>query len=192
MIYLYILNIDFIVMGDWEIKESEEQINRDIERAEEYQQITARATAIGANKYELSTGLTIAARYADKLRRVAMVSLGKVVPREIIIRDVAELNRLLYDELVNKMKVDKLDVIRIVVDVYYDERERKLKFENLRVNRYYTEERVKAILDENEAKIRTLEEENSRLKQEINSLQNELKRIKETLGKIAAELEAIK
>ncbi len=179
-------------MGDWEIKESEEQINRDIERAEEYQQITARATAIGANKYELSTGLTIAARYADKLRRVAMVSLGKVVPREIIIRDVAELNRLLYDELVNKMKVDKLDVIRIVVDVYYDERERKLKFENLRVNRYYTEERVKAILDENEAKIRTLEEENSRLKQEINSLQNELKRIKETLGKIAAELEAIK
>jgi len=72
-----------------------EEYSRDLERAEEYEQITARATALGKNKMELSTGLIIVARYADKLRRVALVAFSKMVPKEVIIRDIAELNKQL-------------------------------------------------------------------------------------------------
>jgi len=178
-------------MASWEIKESEEQISRDFERAEEYQQLTARATAIGANKYELSTGLTIAARYADKLRRVAIVALGKIVPREVIIRDVSELNKQLYEEIVNKMKIDKLEVVRIAVDVFYDEKENKLRFENIRINRYYTEEKVKAFLKEWEDRLKTLDEENKKLKSELDMLQKEVNKFKETLSKVIQELQSL-
>jgi len=178
-------------MASWEIKESEEQISRDFERAEEYQQLTARATAIGANKYELSTGLTIAARYADKLRRVAIVALGKIVPREVIIRDVSELNKQLYEEIVNKMKIDKLEVVRIAVDVFYDEKENKLRFENIRINRYYTEEKVKALLKEWEDRLKTLDEENKKLKSELDMLQKEVNKFKETLSKVIQELQSL-
>jgi hypothetical protein len=179
-------------MSSWEIKEGEEQISRDIERAEEYQQLTARATVISANKFELSTGLTIAARYADKLRRVAIVALGKIVPRDVIIRDIANLNKILYEELVNKMKVDKLEVVRIVVDVIYDQASNKLNFENIRISRYYSEEKIKSIIKEYEDKINSLEEENKKLKNEINSLQTQLNNIKEVLNKIAQALESVK
>ncbi|MEM0373022.1 MAG: DUF2258 domain-containing protein [Sulfolobaceae archaeon] len=170
-------------MSSWSTEE--EDISRDMERAEEYQQLTARATAISGNKYELSTGLIIAARYADKLRRVAFVALGKIVPKEIIVRDIGELNSKLYDELVNKMKVGKLDVIRIMVDVFYDEKEKKLKFDNIRITRYYTQEECKALSSE---ELKKLEEENARLKEELNRIKSEYEKIKSDLDKIRSIL----
>ncbi len=171
-------------MSSWELKEGEEQITRDIERAEEYQQLTARVTAIGLNRYELSTGLTIAARYADKLRRVAIVALGKVIPRDIIIRDISELNKLLYEEIVNKMKVGKLEVIRILVDAVYDESEKKLKFENIRVQRFYDEEKVNSMIKQYEERIRSLEEENSKLKEELEKIKSKLEKFNELIIRV--------
>lgn len=134
-----------------------DEFSKDLERAEEYEQTTARATALGKNKMELSTGLIIASRYADKLRRVTLVAFSKIAPRDVIIRDVSELNKQLYEKIVNEMKLDKLSVIKIMVEAEYDEENKKLVFSNVRILRYYNEDEVKKLCEEYENKIKTLE-----------------------------------
>ncbi|MCE4607154.1 MAG: DUF2258 domain-containing protein [Desulfurococcales archaeon] len=68
----------------------------------------------------LSTGLIIAGAYADKARRVLFaqvrdkVKAGELENKEVA-RAAAELNRLLFDILVNKLKTDKGDVVRVRV-----------------------------------------------------------------------------
>ncbi|RLE68532.1 MAG: DUF2258 domain-containing protein, partial [Thermoprotei archaeon] len=47
----------------------------------------------GGEVVEIRSGVIPAARYADKLRRVALVVLRNVAPKDVIIRDVSELNR---------------------------------------------------------------------------------------------------
>ena len=67
---------------------------------------------------ELSTGLVIAGAYADKLRRTLFAQLrdqmkqGLISGQEIA-RAAAEINRMLYEIIVNDLKVDKGDVVRI-------------------------------------------------------------------------------
>lgn len=134
-----------------------EEFSRDFERAEEYEQTTARATVLGKNKMELSTGLIIASRYADKLRRVTLVAFSKIAPRDVIIRDVSELNKQLYEKIVNELKLDKLSVIKILVDAEYDEQNKKLVFSNVRILRYYNEDEVKKLCEDYENKIKALE-----------------------------------
>lgn len=146
---------------------SEEEIQRDMERAEEYVQTTMRASAIGENKFEISTGLIIAARYADKLRRATLVAFSKIAPKDVIIRDISELNKQLYDEIVNKRKIGKLEVIRITVEAYYDQQNNKLVFNNLKIYRYISE-------DECDNKYKPLMEENEKLKGELNKLKESL------------------
>ncbi|QGA69297.1 DUF2258 domain-containing protein [Sulfolobus sp. E11-6] len=147
-----------------------EEINRDMERAEEYEQTTTRVSALGQNKFELSTGLIIAARYADKLRRVALVAFSKIAPKEVIIRDVSELNKQLYSKIVEEMKLGKLDVIRISVDAEYDDQNKKLIFSNLRIIRYVTEEQCAE-------KYKNVISENEKLKEEISELKKKLQDI---------------
>ncbi|MDT7861785.1 MAG: DUF2258 domain-containing protein [Saccharolobus sp.] len=151
-----------------------EEINRDVERAEEYEQTTTRVSALGKNKFELSTGLIIAARYADKLRRVALVAFSKIAPRDIIIRDISELNKQLYTKIVEEMKVDKLDVIRILVDAEYDEQNQRLNFTNVRIIRYFTEDQCKE-------KYADVIRENEELKKEISELKQKLQDILKVL-----------
>jgi len=69
----------------------------------------------------LSTGLIIAGAYADKARRVLFAQLrDKVKTGELdnkeVARAAAELNRMLFDVLVNKLKTDKGDVVRVRID----------------------------------------------------------------------------
>ncbi|MEB3773421.1 MAG: DUF2258 domain-containing protein [Desulfurococcales archaeon] len=69
----------------------------------------------------LRTGLVIAGAYADKVRRVLFAQLrDKVKSGEIsnseVARAAGELNRLLFDILVNRLNIDKGDVVRITVD----------------------------------------------------------------------------
>jgi len=150
------------------------EAQRDIERAEEYEETTPRTSVLGENKFELSTGLIIAARYADKLRRVALVSLSKMVPRDIIIRDVSEFNKNLYDKIVNQMKIDKLDVIKLVVSVRYDKSQNKLIFEDTKIIRYYTEEECKKQYE-------SVIQENENLKKEIDEIR---KKLSDLLGSV--------
>jgi hypothetical protein len=62
---------------------------------------------------ELRTGVIPTAIYANKLRRIAFVLLSKHVPKDIIMRDITELNQELYHKLVEEMKLAKGDLIRI-------------------------------------------------------------------------------
>ncbi len=69
----------------------------------------------------LRTGLVIAGGYADKVRRVLFAQLrDKIKAGELSNQEVAraagELNRLLYEIIVNRLRLDKGDVVRIVVE----------------------------------------------------------------------------
>ncbi len=138
-------------------------------------------SAIGKNKFELSTGLIIAARYADKLRRVALVAFSKLAPKDIVIRDISELNKQLYDLIVNQYKIGKLDVIRVTVEAEYDEVEKKIKFNNIKITKYYTEEDCKRLsepqIEELRNKINELTKENEELKNKINEIKEKLNSI---------------
>ena len=160
-------------------KEPPEEVSRDLERAEEYEATVARSTVLGANRYQISTGVIIAARYADKLRRVALVALGKYVPKDVVIRDVAELNKQLYHEIVEQRKLGKLDLIRVTVTLRYDEGEKRLVFEDVKIDTFVEESKCKEPYEKQIAELKgqleALAEENSRLKDVIN-------RAKEVLG----------
>ena len=162
------------------MSESEEAVSRDLERAEEYEETVARSTVLGANKYQISTGVIIAARYADKLRRVALVALGKLVPKEVIIRDIAELNKELYHEIVEKRKLGKLDLIRITVTLHYDEQNQKLVFDEVKLSTFVDYEKCK---ESYEKEIESLRKEVESLKSENEGLKAALSQIKEIVSK---------
>ena len=70
---------------------------------------------------QLSTGLVIAGAYADKVRRVLFAQLRDKIKageltNQLVAQKAGELNRLLFDILVNKLKVDKGDVVRIRIE----------------------------------------------------------------------------
>jgi len=156
-------------MPQKETEQYQKDEERDLERAEEYEHTTMRASAIGTNKFELSTGIIIAARFADKLRRVALVAFGKMVDKNVVLRDVAELNKELYEEIVNKRKIGKLDVIRIIVDAEYDEKENKIKFSNVRIQHFVPEDQCAS------------RENLERLQKENEELRSKLEKIKQML-----------
>jgi len=93
----------------------EENIQRDIEKAQESVELYGGHLLKAPNKYEIRTGVVIAARFADKLRRTAFAVFGGVVPKEEIIRATSELNKKIYERLVS-MGVGKLDIVRISVE----------------------------------------------------------------------------
>lgn len=69
----------------------------------------------------LRTGLVIAGAYADKVRRVLFAQLrdmvkGGELSNSEVARAAGELNRLLFDILVNRLSIDKGDVVRVTVD----------------------------------------------------------------------------
>ncbi len=86
----------------------------------------------------LRTGLVIAGAYADKVRRVLFAQLkdkakeGALSNQEIA-RAAGELNRLLFDILVNKLGVDKGDVVRITIDYELEGGEIRWKTETLQI-----------------------------------------------------------
>jgi len=69
----------------------------------------------------LRSGYVIAGAYADKIRRTLfaqtrdLVKSGELTAQEVA-RAAGELNRVLYEILVNKLKTDKGDVVRISVE----------------------------------------------------------------------------
>ena len=162
-----------------------EDEKRDLERAEEYEITQSRTSVIGKNKFELSTGLIIAARYADKLRRVAFVAFSKMVPKDIILRDIAELNKQLYDVIVNQMKLDKLDVVRILVDAEYDEQNQKINFSNIRIIRYYTEEECNKKSEEIAKQLEEYKKKYEDLSKQLEEYKKKVKQVEDLLKSIS-------
>ncbi|ADN51181.1 DUF2258 domain-containing protein [Vulcanisaeta distributa] len=124
-----------------------EDVERDKERAAEYEKLYSGFTFHGPLTVELRTGIIIAARFADKLRRAAFAAFSKMVPEDVILRDIAELNKTVYDEMI-KRNIDKLALVRISVVVSYDQKANKLNFSDLKIERLYTEDEVSRIIDE--------------------------------------------
>jgi len=123
---------------------------RDVERVEEYRQIYSMVSLKGVYEAELSTGVIRAARFADKIRRVVIAAFGRIVPLEVILRDVGELNKRLYDEIVEKRKYKKSDLIKIVIDARYDEDENRIVFGEPDIVRYVPEVELEKVREENE------------------------------------------
>ncbi len=74
----------------------------------------------------LSSGFVIAGAYADKIRRTMFAQLRDYVRKDKewgqkIAFAVAQLNRFLYTILVEQVKIDKGDVVRIRIDYDIDE-----------------------------------------------------------------------
>ena len=164
---------------------SEEEIARDEARVEEYRQIYTGVTLKAARTVELRTGIIPAARFADKLRRVALAAFKGYAPRDVIIRDVSEFNKKLYDVIVNKMGCAKGDLIRITVDVSYDEEGQRLVFGEPKIDRFVPESEVKAAY---EAKIKELEAELEKLRRELEEERGKRESLRKRLEELLREL----
>ena len=116
---------------------------------------------------ELSTGLIIAGAYADKLRRTLFAQLRDIVRQDKeFAREVArasgEINRLLFIILVEKLKVDKGDVVRIRVQYDVENGRIKWYYDTLRVEyfkRVSDEEVTKAVKEVLEEKLKEVQEQ---------------------------------
>ena len=90
---------------------------------------------------QLSSGLVIAGAYADKVRRVLFAQLrdeiksGKIESRQVAYR-AGELNRLLFEILVNKLKLDKGDVVRVRIEYELKDGDIEWKLDTLRVEAF--------------------------------------------------------
>ncbi len=124
-----------------------EDVERDKERAAEYEKLYSGFTMQGPLTVELRTGIIIAARFADKIRRAAFAAFSKTVPEDVILRDVGEFNKVVYDEMI-KRGIDKLALVRISVVVSYDPKANKLNFTQLKIERLYTEDEVNKIIED--------------------------------------------
>ncbi len=102
----------------------------------------------------LRSGLVIAGGYADKIRRVLFAQLkdpvkqGELDAKEVA-RAAGELNRLLFEIFVNKLKVDKGDVVRVTIDYEIENGQIKWNLDTLQVQiwRRVPDEEVQPILE---------------------------------------------
>uniref|UniRef100_A0A7C2VMS9 DUF2258 domain-containing protein n=1 Tax=Ignisphaera aggregans TaxID=334771 RepID=A0A7C2VMS9_9CREN len=91
----------------------------------------------------LSSGFVIAGAYADKIRRTVFAQLRDLVKKDKewgqrIALAVAQLNKFLYTLLVEQLKIDKGDVVRIRIDYDVDEQNKSLtwRWETLTVEAF--------------------------------------------------------
>jgi hypothetical protein len=142
----------------------EENIERDIEKAHEHMELYGGHILKAPDKYELRTGIVIAARFADKLRRTAFAVFGRVLPREEILRATTELNKKIFEMLIS-MGVGKLDLVRITVEATVERN--KLVFGEPKIEWFIPHTEVEKRLQECEKRI-------SEVKQKIESILKEL------------------
>ncbi|RLI26803.1 DUF2258 domain-containing protein [Candidatus Bathyarchaeota archaeon] len=139
-------------------------------------------------KVELRTGVIPAALYANKLRKVALAIFRDRVPRDIVLRDVAKLNQMLYRRLVEELKLSKGDFIRIMVKAAYDEEKGEIVFDEPNIERLVFESDVKKMY---ESKMKELEEKLRKLEEERDSYRKELETLKEKVREARRKIEEI-
>lgn len=117
----------------------------------------------------ISTGVVVAAIFADKLRRTILAALGKSVPRDLLIAETAKLNQELYKKIVEEMKADKRDPIQIVLNAVYDRQSNKLEFKDITIERFIPESKLASSLENANKEINNLKEEIEKLKSKYES-----------------------
>lgn len=89
----------------------------------------------------LSTGYVIAGAYADKVRRVLFAQLRDMIKRgeienSTVARRAGELNRILFDIIVNRLGLDKSDVVRVRIEYNIENRDIKWVLDTLRIEAF--------------------------------------------------------
>ncbi len=117
----------------------------------------------------LSSGYIIVGAYADKIRRTLFAQLRDRIKKgeidsKTVAKAAADLNKLLYEILVNRLKLDKGDVVRIRVEYGVEDGEIKWNLESLRVEafRRIPDEEVEKVVKESIGRIEELEYEEER------------------------------
>ncbi|MCS7103963.1 MAG: DUF2258 domain-containing protein [Thermofilaceae archaeon] len=164
---------------------SEEEVVRDEDRVEEYKQLYTGVTLKAPRTVELRTGIIPAARFADKIRRVALAAFKGYAPRDVIIRDVSEFNQQLYELIVKKMGCGKGDLIRINIDVVYDEEKQRLVFGEPKIDKLVPESDIRAYYED---RIKKLKDENTKLLEELELTRRKLNALKAKLEELTKEL----
>ncbi len=89
----------------------------------------------------LRSGYVIAGAYADKIRRVAFAQLKELIKEGTlktsdVAYNVAQLNKVLYRILVDELKIDKGDVVRVTIDYDIKQNLVEWKFDTLKVEAF--------------------------------------------------------
>ena len=82
---------------------------------------------------KLSSGCVIAGAYADKVRRTLFAQLKDKLDEREIAKGAAILNKLLYEIFVNRLKIDKGDLIRVRIDYDIEDGEIKWNYDTLEI-----------------------------------------------------------
>lgn len=101
--------------------------------------------------YELSSGLVIAGGYADKIRRTLFAQAKSLnITNDEVVRAAAELNVILYEILVNRLKIDKGDVVRVRLEYNVNNGKIEWIYHTLRVEafRRINDEEIESIVKE--------------------------------------------
>ncbi len=89
----------------------------------------------------LSTGYIIVGAYADKLRKTlfaqqsSLVKSGKLDSKELA-KAAGELNKMLFEILVNKLQLERGDVVRVRVDYEVQDGAVKWKYSTLSIEAF--------------------------------------------------------
>lgn len=113
----------------------------------------------------LSSGYIIVGAYADKIRRTLFAQLrdkikSKELDSKIVAKAAADLNKLLYEILVNKLRLDKGDVVRIMIEYEVSEGEIHWDLDSLKIEVFkrVPEEEVKPVIEDAIGRMEELEE----------------------------------
>jgi len=104
----------------------------------------------------LSTGFVIVGAYAKKLRKTLFAQLKeKMKDKEIASKLAyasAQLNKLLFEVIVNKLKLEKGDLVKIVIEYEFDENNKEVnwKYDTLKITSYkkVPQEEIERCLEE--------------------------------------------